>query len=499
LPVPPALPLPDVVRRRLAPSALPASTGWIVTGVVVTIAAALRLYQLDQPAGIVFDETYYANEGRSLLEYGVEHDKDGKPKYVVHPPLGKWLIALGIKVFGFDEFGWRVSAAVAGIVSVLLVVRIGRRLFRSDLLAGAAGLLVALDGLHLVMSRTALLDIFLTVFVLAAFGCLVLDRERRRARWLAALAGGLDPARPAFAVPWWRLAAAVLAGCALAVKWSAIWYVLAFLVLAFWWEVGARRSAGLRRPWRDALRGEGGWLLVFLGVAAVVYLASWTGWFVTDTGYFRHWLRDSGTGPERPVIGALRNLWHYHYEALKFHTGLAAHHPYQSWPWQWLLLGRPIVFYRNNSVACGAPGCTSVVVLLGTPVLWWSFLPALAGLTWSWISRRDWRAGAVGLCVAVGIVPWFWNALDGRTMFAFYALPAEPFLALAVAYVLGVIIGPAPVGRSGENRRLAGAVVAGAYLLLVAACFAYFYPLYVAEPLTQAQWYARMWLGGRWM
>jgi dolichyl-phosphate-mannose--protein O-mannosyl transferase len=496
--------VPDLVRRRLARPALSPYSGWIVTVVVVAVAAVLRLYDLGHPAGVVFDETYYANEARSLLLYGVEHE-NGQPKYVVHPPLGKWAIALGIKVFGFTEFGWRIAAAVAGTLSVLLVVRIGRRLFRSDLLAGAAGLLVAMDGLHLVMSRTALLDVFLMLFVLAAFGCLVLDREHRRARWLAALENGLDPERPGragrppFAVPWWRLAAAVLAGGAFAVKWSAAWYVIGFVVLIVWWEVGARRSAGVRRPWRATLRGESGWVVAFLGVAAVAYVASWTGWFLSDTGYFRHWQRDYNGVADDNVIGALTNLWHYHYEALKFHTGLASHHPYQSWPWQWLLLGRPVVFYRNAAVSCGAPACNSEIVLLGTPLLWWSFAPALAALAWLGISRRDWRAGALGLGVAVGILPWFWYALDGRTMFAFYALPAEPFLALAVAYVLGAIIGPAPSGPAGERRRLIGATVAGAYVVLVIICFAYFYPIYVADALTVPQWNARMWLGRRWM
>jgi len=499
------VPVLEQVRRRLARPVLPPYPGLIVTGVVVAVAAALRLVDLDHPAGIVFDETYYANEARTMLAHGVEYDDKGNPKYVVHPPLGKWLIALGIRVFGFDEFGWRIAAAVAGVVSVLLVVRIGRRLFRSAVLGGVAGLLVALDGLHLVMSRFALLDIFLTLFVVAAFGCLVLDRERRRARWLAALEAGLDPGRPGrdgrppFAVPWWRLAGGVMLGCALGVKWSAAWYVAAFVVLVLWWEAGARRTAGVRRPWRATLRAESGWVAALLGLAAVAYVASWTGWFVTDTGYFRHWQRDSGGGDDANLVGALTNWLHYQYEALKFHTGLSSRHVYQSWPWQWLLLGRPVVFYRNNNVACGAPNCTSVVELLGTPVLWWSFLPVLAGLAWRGISRRDWRAGALGLAVAAGLLPWFWYALDGRTMFAFYALPAEPFLALAAAYVLGAVIGPAPATRAGSDRRLVGAVLAGAYLVLVVICFAFFYPLYVAEPMTLAQWSARMWLGGRWM
>ncbi len=94
------------------------------------------------------------------------------------------------------EFGWRFSAAVAGTLSVLLLVRIARRMFGSTILGCAAGLLLALDGFHLVLSRSALLDIFLLLFVLAAFGALVLDRDARRRRWLRAIESGVDPSRP---------------------------------------------------------------------------------------------------------------------------------------------------------------------------------------------------------------------------------------------------------------------------------------------------------------
>ena len=57
-------------------------------------------------------------------------------------------------------------------------------MFGSIVLGCAAGLLMAFDGMHFVLSRTALLDIFLMFFVLAAFGALVLDRDQRRPRWL---------------------------------------------------------------------------------------------------------------------------------------------------------------------------------------------------------------------------------------------------------------------------------------------------------------------------
>ncbi len=516
--------IPEIVRRRLAPlDDRLAPYSWLAALAVTFIAAVIRLYNLRQPSGKIFDEVYYATDAHNLLIHGVEwDDKNHTAGYVVHPPLGKWLIALGerfdVGPFGYNEFGWRISAVVFGVLSVLLITRIARRMFGSTVLGCAAGLLMAFDGMHFVLSRTALLDIFLMFFVLAAFGALVVDRDSRRERWLRAMEDGLDPTavspagRPGFGlvtgVPWWRLLTAVMLGCAMGVKWSALWFIPAFAILALFWDAGARRSAGVRRPWRETFIDESGWLVICGVLIVGVYLLTWSGWLITDDGYFRHWLRDTGQR-ELPVIGTLQNLWHYHMEALKFHSTLAAKHPYQSWPWQWLLLGRPVAFQYSGDGPCGAPTCASEVLLLGTPVLWWSFIPALFGLAWLGIARRDWRAGAIGMGIAAGLLPWFYFALNSRTMFYFYALPAEPFLVLAVVYVLGCVISPAPAWGEplpvrpqkilGFDRRLVGVVLLGAYVLAVAICFMYFYPIYTGQKIPYNDWSARMWLGGRWI
>jgi dolichyl-phosphate-mannose-protein mannosyltransferase len=508
-PAPDPVRVPDLIRRRLYP-AMPGDglLSWIPTVLITAIAGILHLVGISHPRGMIFDEIYYAKEGNDLLYHGVEWDHNAnQAEYVVHPPLGKWLISAGIKVFGYNELGWRVAAAVFGTLAVLVVIRTGRRLFRSTVLGCAAGLLMTLDGLEFVLSRVALLDIFLMFFILAAFAFLVLDRDHRRRRWLRALEEG--KARPPFGVPWWRLASAVMLGCAMSVKWSALWYILLFGFLALAWEAGTRRSAGVRHWIADALAGELGWLVACGGIVVLVYLASWTGWLVTNDGYDRHWLASTGQH-ELPVIGALQNLYHYHMEALHFHNGLDAKHQYQSWPWQWLLLGRPVAFYWSSAGPCGAANCASEVLLLGTPILWWGFIPALAGLAWFGISRRDWRAGALALGVAAGIVPWFPWEIDDRTMFYFYVLPAEPFLVLTMVYVLGALIRrptyAAELRTAGGSelldpaeRRAMGVIFGAAVILAVAIIFAYFYPIYVGSNITYDQWLARMWLGNRWI
>ena len=535
--------VPPDLRRRLEPVPSRDTRSWLVALWVVAIAAILRFVKLGFPPGLVFDETYYAREAQELLDHGVEwryeYDDAGNitadfgPDRVVHPPLGKWLIGLGIWIarqFGdgptsvasisSSAFGWRLMPAIFGVASVLILTRTARRMFRSTILGAAAGLLMALDGMHLVLSRTAILDIFVMFFVLAAFACLVIDRDHRRARWLRDIDNGLDPTLPGkagrphltwAAVPWWRLGAGLLLGLGCGVKWSVIFFVPVFAALIYLWEVGLRKTVRAAHPWRDALLDEGGWIAALGALVVVAYLSTWIGWFATDVGWDRHYLLSQGRS-EPPIVGPLYNLWHYHQQVLGFHTGLSSPHPYQSSPWQWLLLGRPVNLWWSDAHECGAPSCAAQILLLGTPVLWWAFIPALIAMTWFGISRRDWRPLAIGAGVAAGILPWvYYSIADDRTMYYFYALPAEPFLVLAVTYVLGCLIRGPGIGRFGagrvrltlalsdEERRLYGTIAAGAFIILVAICFWIYYPIYVGDSIPYEDWYRRMILGNRWL
>jgi len=494
------------IRRRLLPVDVRFDPyAWLAMGVVTLIAGILRFIGLDKPKSKIFDEIYYATDAHNLWRLGYEWDeKNNTPGYVVHPPLGKWLIGIGEQIFGYNEVGWRFSAAVFGTLSVLMLMFVARRLFGSTVLACAAGLLMTFDGMHFVLSRVALLDMFLMFFVLAAFTCLILDREQRRRRWVEFVEHGGDPAargrssRPSFQIPGWRLAAFVMITLAFSVKWSALAFIPLMVILIYWWEIGTRRTVGARHPIVDTLLDETGWFILCAVLFVGIYLLSWSGWLLTDGGYNRHWLASTGQ-TEAPVLGALQNLLHYHQQAYDFHTHLDDAHPYQSWPWQWLLLARPVAFYWSSNDPCGSGSCAAEVVLNGTPALWWAFLPALAALVWLAVSRRDWRAGAILGFVALGWLPWFYYELDNRTMFFFYALPIEPFLILAVVYVLGAIMGPGADGLPDERRRMTGAIIAGAYVLLVALNFAYFYPLFTGQSIPYDAWMHRIWLGNRWI
>jgi dolichyl-phosphate-mannose--protein O-mannosyl transferase len=292
-------------------------------------------------------------------------------------------------------------------------------------------------------------------------------------------------------VRWWRLAAGLCLGLACASKWNGIWYIPAFFALTLAWDIGARRAAGLtgRRETGAVLRSVGGRVVTFAVVPLLTYLATWSGWFATSSGYDRQWAAQHGI--HTPVISQLVSLFEYHKAMLAFNTGLTTHHPYQSKPWTWLLLSRPVSYYWQCSrvvVRGSCAGSVQEVLAIGTPILWWtSILALLVCLGW-WLARRDWRAGAVLLGVAAGWLPWFLFA--DRTQFYFYAVTFVPFLVLSITLCLGLVIGPA---RASAARRAVGASLAGAYLLGVLLDFAYMYPVLAAKVIPYAAWLSRMW------
>jgi dolichyl-phosphate-mannose-protein mannosyltransferase len=473
--------------------------GWLGPLAVTLLAGYLRFADLTSPSGRMFDEIYYAKDAYSLLQFGVETDKNG-PGFVAHPPLGKWAIGAGQALFGNTEFGWRVSAAVAGTLAVLILARTARRLTRSTLLGCLAGLLLALDALEFVQSRIAMLDIFLMVWVLAAFACLVVDRDAGRDRLARATAGSARAPSgfgPHLGVRWWRVAAGFCLGAACATKWSGIYYIPAFAVLAYLWDAGARRRLGVRRPYAAAAsRDLPAVLLSFVGLAALVYTVSWTGWFVGDRYAYGHdTYVQRGQGSVSHAVAVLRGWIHYQRQILSFHTGLEAKHPYQSHPLGWLLLARPVSYFYTSpklgQEGCRAVGgCSREVLAIGTPAIWWASIGGLLACLWRWVSRRDWRAGAVLLGVAMSIVVWIPDDLHRRTMFLFYALPAVPFLCLALTLSAGWTLGSASATL---QRRRIGTVAIGAYVVLVVLNFFYLYPLLTGHVLPYQDWYSRMW------
>jgi dolichyl-phosphate-mannose--protein O-mannosyl transferase len=230
------------------------------------IAAGLRIPDLGRPHAVVFDETYYVKDGWSLFKTGFELQAvagadekmlagktdilTNEASYVVHPPFGKWVIGLGEQLFGLNPFGWRIMVAILGVIAVVVVHRTARRLFKHELTAAIAGLLMAIDGMAIVHSRTALLDQTLMFCMLMAFAAVVVDRDYVKAKLLNASAATKIGFRP------WLIVAAIFLGLAIGTKWSALWFVVGCGLLVVLFTARTRMSQGHDHPWLRAFASD---------------------------------------------------------------------------------------------------------------------------------------------------------------------------------------------------------------------------------------------------
>ena len=441
--------------------------------VVVIAAAVLRLVSLGRPVGLIFDEIFYAQDACWYV-LGTQADCGiAELTSRAHPPLGKWLIGSGIALFGYDAFGWRVTAALAGTASVGLAYVAGRRLLHgtagraATVGATAASILLATDFLHLVQSRIAMLDAFITLFVVGAVAFAILDRDRpppaERGPWWWSLTVG----RP------WRLAAGVFVGAAVATKWSGAYVAPAVIGLVVAWEIASVRHAtpglDLRSAVRIAFRREAIPTLVTLGVVPVlVYLASYIGRMPGDLVALP-WQAGS----------VWRGIWDHQQAMLDFHTTLGGDHPYQSPPLAWPALQRPVAYWFSEE-----NGSYREILALGNPFAWWPGLVALAALAVTWWRAR-WAVGrpepVILLAALSTYLPWIVLSGGRSQTFLWYFLPTVPFLALA----LGTLVA---WGWQRTRWRLA----VGAYGLVIAISFGFWVPLLTALPQQPDAWRTRI-------
>lgn len=440
------------------------------------LAAVLRFHDLDQPPFKIFDEDFYVTDACAYVTEGQAFCGDEEATWA-HPPAGKWMIAAGIWGFTPTAFGSRVMVAVFGTLSVGLLFLLALKLLRSVLGGVIAAVLLALDPLHLVISRIGILEVFASFFVLAAFVCFVIDRDQR-----TPAPAGPDDQVPWFKrdVPWgrfvsrWRLLGGIMLGLATATKWTVAPVVPMIAILIVAGRYRAEKASRVHtKPFVAAVTSEARSILVTLiFVPAAVYSLTFVG-RIDGSFLVQPWSNDSWY---RALLEQQISMWDYHLELRRFFTGERA--PFHSSPaWSWPLIQRPIplAFWVRD-------GMYRQVLAVGNPVTWWpGIIAALAvGLA----------APGRGKIAAAGVV-WagfagtylYWLALGpGVTnIFIYYFVQAVPFLYIAIA-VLTVQVA----------AKLWGRVLLGGYLAAVSFSFAFLYPVLTWRPLTPDQWRMRV-------
>lgn len=523
---------------------------WVVPSAVLLLAAVIRFSNLGYPAdSLIFDEVYYVKDAASQLIFGFPTEWPNDLEYrfgpvelarmsseasnAVHPPLGKWLIGLGMLIFGSDTaLGWRFSVALFGTLTVGVLMLLTYRLVRSVWVASLAGFLLAIEGVSVVMSRVGLLDGFLAFFALTGVLFMVLDHDWVTQRWRqfmrtrSAASGQWGP------VFWWRpwlLAATVSFGCASAVKWSGLYFFAAFLAITVLRDVLLRKRLGLRLWAFNGLLRQGlATLLVTVPLYLLTYLASWTGWIVTSDGYNRSWAIDNGVAKSLPWLPDwLPSLMYYHQDMYTWHSTLQAAHPYLAHPLTWPFALRPTSMLFESSLrgedGCAFTQCAWAITPIPNVLIWWGGVAAIVWLV-VWMIRRSlarrnrahlppgvaigaytaqrFRPRALeldrGALFAVtgfvaGYVPWL-ITYSRSAVFQFYTVAFAPYLVLALTLVIWRML--ATGERLGGETALSRRWIVGVFLGAVALVSAYFLPLWIGLQTSFEFWNLHMWLPG---
>ena len=475
---------------------------------VMVIAALTRLWNLGYPSKLVFDETYYAKDALTLSLEG--HEKSwpegadfafqsgdvsgylGDAAFVVHPPLGKWLIASGMWLTGPDQStGWRLSTAILGIATVALLMLVAFKLFRSIALSILAGFFLAVDGLAITLSRTALLDASLTFFLVLGFWLFLIDQDKSRLRITRAIKESKNSIlrfRP------WLILAGVALGAASSIKWSGLYLLAGIGLYVVFSESLLRKNSGEQNWLRQGVLFQGSYSFVSLIPAALAtYLLTWSGWIFGTGGY----LRTSATeNPPTGIFGLLPDwmisLWNYHELIYGFHVNLTKEHPYEANPLGWLVGLRPTAFfyetYPLGSNGCQiTEGCSSAITALGNPFIWIGSAAALVYIIYRYARHRERVLGLVLLGTVSLYLPWI--VLSERTVFQFYVVSFQPWL------ILGLVLAVQQLRRRLllTSKTLANATTIG-FVSLVFGASIFFYPVNTGMYLPFELWQLRMWL-----
>jgi dolichyl-phosphate-mannose-protein mannosyltransferase len=379
-----------------------------VVPALLVLAAVPRLVGLGHPEQLMFDEAHYARDACTYVSSdgcGIDHEVNDQ-----HPPGGKWLIATGIVVFGNNSFGWRIVPALAGIASVLLLYLLGLQVSGSVRVAALAAALLAVDPLHFVQSRIAMLDIFVVAFGLACLLCAYKSRS-----------GGSA---------WWVAAVGLTGGAAIACKWSgAVFLVIALAMMA---------RAGERKR-----------LVLPVALMLFVYCLSFVG-------------RVDGVGE---FFTRQADMW-------SFHSGLDYQHPYASPAWSWLLLQRPVAYFFGTladgryaevlatgnpfiwlPASLGVGHCAIAVWKQGATPLERFALVGSAGAFGIWLVMAPFRS-AMFLFYMTAALPFMYLALAAAVARVRWAQLAAGVTAVAFFLFMWPLMTAQPIGRDGWHARI---------------------------------------------
>lgn len=419
----------------------------------------LAEYEHSFMKGSYFDEIYHARTAYEHIEGITAYEN-------THPPLGKIIIAIGIKLFGLSPFGWRVSGTILGVMMVPIIYMTARRLFGRTAYAVLAAGLLAADFMHFTQTRIATIDVYGVFFIMLMFH--FMNNFVSLSFYKTRLAATLLPLG----------LAGLFFGLGVASKWIVLYGgagLAVMLGISLWdrYKEYAAAKRMLKRPGEEAEEYDNAalkritWifprytiatlascLIFYIAIPAAIYaLSNIPVLTVMEGGY------------------TFQALVDYQVHMYEYHKNLVSSHPFSSSWWEWPFIKRPVWYYSGDGMESGMK---STIAAMGNPIIWWIGIFMMLATIWLSIKRRDKHVYMVWIAFLAQYVPWM---LVPRETFLYHYFAMVPFLILSIVYVFKRIEEQYP--QYVKIRMVYAAAAAGMFVL--------FYP--ALSGLTIPKWY----------
>lgn len=389
-----------------------------------------------------FDEIYHARTAYEFIKGDTVYEW-------THPPLGKAIIALGVKIFGMTPFGWRIMGTIFGILMLPCLYILAKRMLKRTALATFATILFATDFMHFTQTRIATIDVYITFFGILMYLFMykfltedIIASPKRRLYTPLALSG-------------------ISFGLAVSSKWTGFYAAAGLAVIFFAHLFAAYKNAEDKILIRKRIAGIIGWCFIFfVGVPLVIYLLSYI-----------PYIRANGTD----LVG----IWQNQSAMFNYHKGVLDDHPYSSSWYEWPIMTRPVWYYSGVLEGTAREGISA----FGNPLVWWAGIGAFLHNIYLMSKKCCKRSIFLVIAYLSMLLPWVFVP---RITFIYHYFPMTPFLCLMIANSAKELVT--------DKGKTAPLVIYSAAAILL---FILFYPVLSGYP-TDASYVANIlrWLSG---
>jgi dolichyl-phosphate-mannose--protein O-mannosyl transferase/Gpi18-like mannosyltransferase len=365
------------------------------------VSTLLRLFYLKFPEEMMFDEVYHARAAGEYLRHI-------NPYEWVHPPLAKLIISIGVYIFGLNSFGWRIMPLVFGTFFIPVMYVLGKSLFSSRYTGLLAALLISIDGVFFVQSKTAMTNIFATFFQVTAimFFWLYFQydyyKKSKIKIYIFLLLSGLFISL-ALATRWTSMGAfAFIIG-------ATIWYKLFFSVSIK--DIINKDFSNLKSIFsKNEIPFYITFIISFIILPISIYIISYL--------------------PYLNLGHTITDIWNMQKGIYSYHKNLRDPHPYYSEWYTWPFLIRPTWYYFRDF----KDGTMAGIIALGNPAIWWSSVFVTIYSLYNAIKYKKTNLLYVGLGYVILYLPW---AVSPRIKnYSHYLFEAIPYACLALSFLI---------------------------------------------------------------